>query len=398
MQFRIKILLYFVVVSLGARAQAQVPVSARADARTRALLFNLHKAAGNNQILFGHQDDLAYGVGWKSLPGASDVRFACGDYPAVYGWELGHLEKDADANLDSVNFTQMKRWIREGYQRGGIITLSWHMSNYHSGGSAWDTTAAVKDILPGGIHHERYKQDLDRFARFVTDLKGGNWPKRHRIPIIFRPFHEHTGNWFWWGKSHVSPEDFKTLWRFTVRYLRDEKQLHQLLYAFSTSYNFTTAAEMLEFYPGDDWVDILGFDFYAYNNRPDTWEEYRRCQEILLQAARDHGKVPALTEFGYESIPENDWWTRVLLLNLHAPLNAGRVAYACAWRNANTKHHYVPFGGHASTPDFQEFYRHNSTLFEKDLWNFYKIPKAEITRASLSGAPQGGPAGTARIR
>ncbi|MFM8488196.1 MAG: hypothetical protein ACKOCH_17830, partial [Bacteroidota bacterium] len=80
-----------------------------------------------------------------------------------------------------------------------------------------------------------------------------------------------------------------------------------------------------------------------------------------------------LTEFGFEGIPQADWWTRVLLQHLHAT-GQGTVAYACAWRNANTKHHYVPYAGHISTPDFQEFYRHNTTLFEGDLWNFYKKP------------------------
>ncbi len=343
-----------------------------ATPRTKALFNNLQKAALERKILFGHQDDLAYGVGWVQVPGGSDVRFTCGDYPAVYGWELGNLEHDSVANIDRVNFKKMKTWIREGYQRGGVITLSWHLDNYHTGGSAWDTTAAVRDILPGGRAHEAYKQDLDRLADFVNDLRSGPLFRRHHIPVIFRPFHEHTGAWFWWGKTHTSPEDFKALWKFTVSYLRDEKKVHHLLYSFSTSYNFDDEAGMLEFYPGDEWVDMLGIDFYAYNNNPETWAEFRKVQTILVQTAEKRGKVPALTEFGFEAIPQADWWTNVFLKNLLDDPVTGRIAYACAWRNANTKHHYVPYPGSISSADFQEFYRHENTLFEKDLWNFYK--------------------------
>lgn len=346
-----------------------------ATKRTQALFVNLQKAASESKILFGHQDDLAYGVGWRHIKGGSDVRFTCGDYPAVYGWELGNLEHDSTANLDRVDFKQMKNWIKEGYERGGVITLSWHMDNYHTGGSAWDTTAAVKDILPGGAKHERYKQDLDRFAHFVGDLKAGGLFDRHAIPVIFRPFHEHTGAWFWWGNTHVTPDDFKALWRFTVTYLRDEKKLHQVLYSFSTSYNFKSEAEMLAFYPGDEWVDMLGIDFYANDNSAQTWDEFRQVQSVLVKTAEARGKVPALTEFGFEGIPTPDWWTNVFLKNLLAEPILGRIAYACAWRNANKKHHYVPYPGGVSAVDFQTFFQHPNTLFESDLWNFYKLPK-----------------------
>lgn len=360
--------------------EAQKLVDSLATKRTRALFLNLEMAANEGKILFGHQDDLAYGVGWRDVPGGSDVRFSCGDFPAVYGWELGNLEHDSVANLDHVNFKKMKTWIREGYRRGGVITLSWHLDNYHTGGSAWDTTAAVRDILPGGAHHERYKADLDRFALFVNDLEGGNWPRKHKIPIIFRPFHEQTGAWFWWGKTHADPADFKNLWRFTVAYLRDVKGLHQILYSFSTSYNYDTAEEMLEFYPGDEWVDVLGIDFYAYDTLPQTWERFRSCHKILVETAEARGKIPALTEFGFETIPQHDWWTNVFLKNLLLDPSLSRMAYACAWRNANPKHCYVPYSAHQSLPDFQEFYRNPATLFEADLWDFYKKPKPKPVR------------------
>src|SRR5215831_19143494 len=108
--------------------------------------------------MFGHQDDLAYGVGWKYEEGRSDIKDVTGDYPAVYGFELGHLELDAVTNLDSVPFAKIKNYIREAYARGGVLTLSWHLNNPRTGKTAWDPAAGtVKSILPGGDKNAKYQ-------------------------------------------------------------------------------------------------------------------------------------------------------------------------------------------------------------------------------------------------
>ena len=128
-------------------------VDPHATPETRALFGSLRRLAGK-ALLFGHQDDLAYGVHWFGEPGRSDVKETAGSYPAVYGWDVGGLERDAGANLDAVAFERQRGWIAEGYGRGGVITLSWHMRNPVTGGNAWDTTQAVAAILPGGAQHE----------------------------------------------------------------------------------------------------------------------------------------------------------------------------------------------------------------------------------------------------
>ncbi len=76
-------------------------VDRKATTETVALYNNLKKRL-NKGFMFGHQDDLAYGVGWKYQDGRSDIKDVTGDYPAVYGWELGDLEIDKPVNLDSV--------------------------------------------------------------------------------------------------------------------------------------------------------------------------------------------------------------------------------------------------------------------------------------------------------
>lgn len=368
---------FFLLLALAFSASAQTLTDPQASKRTRALFLNLQQIGRNNQLLFGHQDDLAYGVEWRasdSLNG-SDVHAVCGDYPAVYGWELGHLERDERNNIDRVPFDRMKRWIKEGYARGGVITLSWHLDNYHTGGDAWDTTAAVRDILPGGWKHEKFKADLDRFAGFVADLRVGRGAHRHYVPILFRPFHELTGGWFWWGEPHTTPEDFKALWRFTVTYLRDVKKLHNLLYVYNTSEDYATAADYLRSYPGDEWVDVMSMD--DYGDMRDSFGELRLRERLhtLVEVAESRGKVSAIAETGLESVPRADWWTHVLLKNIQADPVGRRIAYVLVWRNDNSKHHFAPYPKHSCSPDFMNFYNDPATLFEHDLPDLYKMPK-----------------------
>src|ERR1700733_5341736 len=87
------------LISLNAMAQIDLPADKKATKETINLYHNLKKLAGRG-ILFGHQDDLAYGVGWKYIPGKSDIKEVTGDYPAVYGWELGRIEIDHLENID----------------------------------------------------------------------------------------------------------------------------------------------------------------------------------------------------------------------------------------------------------------------------------------------------------
>jgi mannan endo-1,4-beta-mannosidase len=356
------------------------PIDRDATIQTRALLANMSRLSPD-YLLFGHQDDLAYGVHWKREPGRSDVLETAGAYPAVYGWELGDLELGAEQNLDGVRFDDMRRWILEGYGRGGVITIGWHLRNPASGGNAWDTTRAIHTAIPGGEHHEAYRATLDRFAEFVGGLQAGSsrWLDRgHPVPIIFRPFHEMTGSWFWWGRRHVTPEEFVRLWQFTVDYLRNEKGLHNLLYAYSTDV-FATDEQYLEHYPGDDYVDILGVDDYHSLRSDEGVAELSARLRRLVEIADARGKVAAMTETGFEGIPYPQWWTGRLLRGIQADSVARRIAYVLVWRNANDAdipgHHYAPYPGHPSAPDFVEFRNDPFVLFEPDLPDMYRMPR-----------------------
>lgn len=196
-----------------------------ATPETKALYQNLQKVAQKG-ILFGHQDTLAYGVGWKAARDDfdSDVHRVCGKFPSVFGWDLGHI--GTPANIDGVPFENMKVWIAKGYERGGISTISWHARVPGTGQSSWTRKKVVGSLLPGGDNHEAFVEKLDQVAAFISDLKGS---KGEPIPIIFRPYHEHNGDWFWWGAKWCAPDEYKQLWRFTTDHLRKTKGLHNII-------------------------------------------------------------------------------------------------------------------------------------------------------------------------
>lgn len=350
-------------------SQAQTVSDPHATPAAQRLYSSL-LSISNQYTIFGHQDALAYGVGWRAVPGRCDVQDVVNDRPGVYGWDIAHLELDSSKEIDGIPFEDCKRFIREGYERGGIITISWHARNPLSAGSAWDTTpGTVKSILPGGSKHKLYKSWLDKVAVYMNDLKNS---KGELIPVLFRPFHELTGNWFWWCKNVCTADEFKELWRYTVHYLRDKKQLHHLLYVYNTS-GFKNEEEFMERYPGDDVVDLISFDNYQYKTDAVSTQGFiqhmRSMSETICRIAASKKKIAAIAETGLEAIPDPQWWTGVVW-----PIVKDlTIAYVLVWRNhgydqqAKKMHYYAPYAGQASAEDFKVFYNNPHILFESKL-------------------------------
>jgi mannan endo-1,4-beta-mannosidase len=229
----------------------------------------------------------------------------------------------------------------------------------------------VAALLPGGKHHGRLRERLDGFAGFVQTLEDRNG---RLVPIIFRPWHEHTGGWFWWGSKSCTPEEYNALWRFTVTYLRDEKGVHNLLYAYSPSGKFFETDQEYETnrFPGYDFIDVLGLD--DYTGEEGSKDLAKRCA-VVSRLAGKHGKVAALTEFGYRNgltdCPDDQWYSN-FLQNLKNTPEAGGIAYGLVWRNGDKSHFWVPYKGQQNEQDFKQFFQDPMTVFENDLPEMYK--------------------------
>ena len=336
---------------------------------TENLLQNL-KEISTKGFMFGHQDDPLYGVYWEGDSGRSDIHSVVGDYPAVMGFDIGKIEHRSDKNIDNVLFTIIREEIIRHYKRGAMITISWHVDNPLTGGDSWDVSSSevVRAILPGGSNHDLFLDWLDRAAVFFNTLITEDGTK---IPILFRPWHEHTGSWFWWGKNLCTVDEYNALWEMTRSHF-DSAGVDNLLYSYSPDMQGPGEIYM-ERYPGDEYVDLLGIDGYHRNNEEGT--EYFVCKlDSILSFMTEEGvrrnKPIAITETGLESIPISDWWTEVLL-----PLtNRYPISYVLVWRNARERpnHYYAPYPGQKSETNFVKFYDNPRTLFSKDISSLYE--------------------------
>lgn len=353
-------IIFCAIVLISCNKQKNTSKAEEKETAKSILLQNM-KTLAKNGIIFGHQDDLAYGVGWSYVDGESDVKKVVGDYPGVYGWDLGHLELGEDVNIDGVPFVKMKKYVTEVYKRGGINTFSWHQTNPFNRNSAWDSTSTIKLILKNAEVKRDYLKDLDKAAAFFNGLKD---ERGNTIPVIFRPLHEQTGDWFWWGKKQTASKDYIQLWRITVDYLKS-KGVKNVLYAFSTT-EFPNKEFFLERYPGDNYVDVLGFDAYQ-NDTVKTNSEFvqgiKNQIKMLNEIGKEHNKLTALTEIGQEKVPNKKWWTEILL----PIVQNSNLSYVLLWRNGRPDHYFVPYPGQISENDFKTFYKTPKVIFQKEL-------------------------------
>lgn len=369
MQRRLPCLLLLLTATIMMYSQ----VDKKSTAETKALYQSFFKLSKQGTMI-GHQDAMAYGLlpdhsRWVGHINTSDIKTITGEHPAVIGHDLGHLEIDKDKNLDDVPFDQMRKTIKQVYANGCINTISWHPNNpIDLSKNTWDKVErTIPRILESKKQTKDYKKILSRLASFFKSLTGNDG---ELIPVIFRPYHEHTGSWFWWGAAHCSPEEYKTFWKLTVDYLVKKKKVHNLIFAYSTD-NFKDEAHYLERYPGDVYVDIIGFDTY-HRNAPASDSLFiantKRMVSIIKKLGTEKNKPFAITETGLEKVTESDWWTRIL----YPIIENTQLSYVLMWRNGRPDHFYVPYKGHASEEDFIRFYNLPGTLFEKDIQSIYK--------------------------
>lgn len=354
-----------------AYAQKVEPIDKSATPETKALFANLRTIA-KNHTLFGHQHATEYGHGWQGDADRSDVKSVTGSHPAVIGVDLSNFTGGTAEESQKAK-DHLKKVVADTYNRGGVTTVAWHFPNPVSGGGFYwkDSVSlpAVRYLIPGGEAHEKYKDILKGIATWANGVKGDDGKT---VPMIFRPYHEFDGDWFWWGKSHATVDEFKSLWRFTVAYLRDSLNVHSFLYAFSPDNQFLSEEVYLQRYPGDDWVDMVGMDNYGDMGRDRyALDDAAQKLKIVSDYAKKAGKLAAFTETGLESVSNPGWWNETLLRVMRN--SNAELAYVLVWRNdvRSPTHFYAPYPGHPSVPDFIRFYNDPYTLFENDLKGIY---------------------------
>lgn len=360
----------------------------QATKETVALFYNLKKL-GKTKVAIGQQD--AFNSFYQDAGGDSDIKKNTGYDPALLGSDFMFITDKNNNNQSNNWFYQQEEKIindtKAAYAKGMINTFSWHLrepynedSFYTSDMTTEQKNTAFKSILLGGANHEWYKKKLDKVASVFLNLKGA---KGELIPIIFRPFHEFDGSWFWWGANFCTPEEYKTAYKFTVDYLKNTKGVHNVLYAFSPDNSYTTTEGYLSRYPGDAYVDVLGMDNYGDFNNQGT-EGARKANvklKMLSNMVLINKKIVALTETGYRvsatTPPVTDWFSNYLYtaLNDNPTFDANiiEVNYVMFWNN-DKNGYYVPNGSVSNAADFKTFAEKPKSALLNSLPKMYEMP------------------------
>lgn len=340
----------------------QLLADKNASKETVALFHHLKTLADSGKTLFGQQDYTANSYGWDNIDELSDVKAITGSHPGLNSldfYPITNPYKDTARGRRVLN-----KLVKRTYRNGSAISFCWHYYNPKTGNNFYDTTPVVKDLLPQGDYHAKFKYSLKQIASFAKNAKAEDGSL---IPIIFRPWHEFDGSWFWWGKNHVSEEDFKELFKFTVTYLRDSLEVRNFLYAFSPDRNFHSEEEYLERYPGDEYIDVVGMDnYWDFTPEGEGIDSIIKKARIISTYAKKKNKIAALTEGGVANIPDSLWFTTKLLKIINAP--EVNLAYAALWRGE-----YVPSPKHPSAKDFNEFTEEENILLQDDLPDLYNF-------------------------
>lgn len=174
-----------------------------------------------------------------------------GKYPALIGLDFMNHTRNYNWYDKSVVVNEARNW----YNRNGLVAICWHWRDpsratdeFYSSGTAFDVSKITETTSP---EYQAMLSDIDIIAGYLKQLNTEN------IPVLFRPLHEASGKWFWWGAK--GPEPCKALWRLMFDRLVNYHSLKNLIWVWTTD----AASDNLDWYPGDEYVDILGADIYA---------------------------------------------------------------------------------------------------------------------------------------
>jgi mannan endo-1,4-beta-mannosidase len=266
----------------------------------------------------------------------------------------------------------------DAYGMGMVILACIHIDNPLTGGDSWDnsSTEVAKQLLTSGsATNTKFNTWLDRLAQFAQNLKGSNG---ELIPIILRPFHEHTDGWSWWGSTCTTKDEYIALWQYTVKYLRDTKGVHNFLYAISPDMNSRkTEDDVLFRWPGDSYVDFIGIDSYIGLNN----DVFVNNLKMLVNVSKAKMKPCGVTETGVQGFTATDYWTT----NILAPMTGREVSMLVTWTNEYAPadlgdHYFSVYSGHPSAADFVKMYNSDITYFRKDLPNMYTLKDGYVVQ------------------
>jgi mannan endo-1,4-beta-mannosidase len=243
-----KTIIFVVMLSAWAAVAgpATDPANPNANPATRAVLkyFQGLEGAAGRHIVSGQFSDAGKRASLRLMTNIFDKT---GHWPGIIGVDYANF---STGGLETARPDQV---AIEYWKRGGLVTVSAHLYNpaRTNGGGLRDKGVDIASLLVDGETHTRWMRELDTLAGGLQELRAAG------VVVLWRPFHEMNGDWFWWCGN--KPESFIKVWRQMFDYFTREKGLDNLLWVYSPNHGRNTAS----FYAGDRYVDLVGLDAYT---------------------------------------------------------------------------------------------------------------------------------------
>lgn len=257
-------------------------VNENATDEAKRLMSYLADTYGKNILSGQYCDQGQFGKEFAVIKKATDK------YPAVLGLDFIEYSPSRVANGSTSNATQ---YAINFWENGGIVTFCWHwnapekylVGEWYKGFYKEGTNIDLAKIM-NGEDEEGYAllvQDIDAIAKQLQVLQEAG------VPVLWRPLHEAAGGWFWWGDA--GPEAYKKLYIMLYEKLTNEYKLNNLIWLWN--------GQDKEWYPGDEYVDIIGEDIYpgerVYGSQVNKYlEAVHYTQNTKMTVLSENGCIP----------------------------------------------------------------------------------------------------------
>lgn len=215
--------------------------------------------------------------GWSEIASGTDYFDISGDYTLVITEDVLKSLQEGGLIIGGHDYTAVAVYL----ENNGTALDPNKDYAFYKADTEFDATNAT---VEGTWENKVFTEDLKNAAAYLKLLRDAD------IPVLWRPFHEAAGGWFWWGKDDAS---FKSLWIAMFNYFKTEG-LDNLIWV------WTTEGNDADWYPGDQYVDIVGRDVYN--------KETADCVSEYTSIAENYGnKIVSLSECGTVGLISEQW-------------------------------------------------------------------------------------------
>ncbi|GLB51298.1 hypothetical protein NBRC110019_03370 [Neptunitalea chrysea] len=274
----------FILLFVSISIHAQSPVNPDASDEAKALLHYISNLNGHilsGQHSYNHDPAQYYDV----------VTNITGKKPAIWGADLYWSGNENPG--DKVVEEAIKK-----HNEGAIITIMWHvgrpMDNAPFGWkSSVQNTINDKDwkalTTPGTVLNKRWEVQVDTIAKSLKKLQN------KKIAVLWRPYHEMNGVWFWWGNKS-GKDGYVKLWKMLYHRLTDVHKLNNLIWVWNANsprdIPYDEAFAYNDYYPGKKYVDILATDVYHFDYEQKDYESLLKLADGKPIALGEVGQLP----------------------------------------------------------------------------------------------------------